>query len=148
MKIRRIEDNDLEKLLPLYMHLHEADVKVSEEKLRGVWRTILLNRDLFIYLVAEENENIVATCNISLIPNLTRGGSSIALIENVVTHQDYRRRGIGKAIIMEAINIAKENKCYKVMLMTNALRKEAHAFYKKIGFSSTDKVGFVMKLNY
>jgi N-acetylglutamate synthase-like GNAT family acetyltransferase len=145
MIIRRASESDFAEIISLYSHLHDDDANGSEEQLREIWKTIM-HSDRFIYLVAEANNVLVGTCNVSLIPNLTRGGRSIALIENVVTHKYYRRRGIGRALIGEALNIARDSNCYKAMLMTSALRKEARQFYESLGFSSTDKVGFVMKL--
>jgi len=145
MIIRRANENDFGEIISLYSHLHDDDAKGSEKQLREIWKSIMQS-DRFIYLVAELNDQVVATCNVSLIPNLTRGGRPIALIENVVTHGNYRRRGFGKALIEHALNIARENNCYKAMLMTNVLRKEAHKFYESLGFSSTEKVGFAMKL--
>jgi GNAT superfamily N-acetyltransferase len=145
MVIRRANESDLEEIVSLYSHLHDQDATGGEEQLRTIWKSII-HSDRFIYLVAEANSQLVATCNISLIPNLTRGGRSIALIENVVTHKDHRRIGIGKALINEALNIARDHNCYKAMLMTNATRKDAHLFYESLGFSSSDKIGFSMKL--
>jgi GNAT superfamily N-acetyltransferase len=40
------------------------------------------------------------------VPNLTRGGSPYALIENVVTHHDFRKRGFGKQILNFALAAA------------------------------------------
>jgi hypothetical protein len=32
------------------------------------------------------------------------------------------------------------------MLLSNAMRREAHKFYEALGFSSEDKIGYVKKL--
>ncbi len=37
----------------------------------------------------------------------------------VVTHEKYRKRGYGTKVLQKAVEIAKENNCYKVMLMTS-----------------------------
>ena len=78
----------------------------------------------------------------ALIPNLTRGGKSNGFIENVITDEEYRRRGIGKKLIKMAVEYGKENNCYKIVLLSGAKRKEAHLFYEACGFDGNSKRGF------
>ena len=145
MQVRRVKETDLEKLLMLYKHLHQEDAAISKEVSEQVWQEILSN-DAFVYFVVEVDDLLVCSCNVTIIPNLTRGGRSIGLIENVITHSDYRHKGLGKAVIQTAIDFARRKDCYKVMLLSGAARKESHKFYHALGFSSEDKVGFSMKL--
>ncbi|MBN2626576.1 MAG: GNAT family N-acetyltransferase [Spirochaetales bacterium] len=65
----------------------------------------------------------------------------------MITHRDYRKRGFGEAIMNEAVSIAKDKRCYKVMLMSSAKRVEAHGFYEKIGFDGNSKKGFQLRLS-
>lgn len=145
MIVRRIKETDLDKLLLLYQHLHDDDLPASKDRLDEVWQKIIGN-DAFVYFVIELDDIIVSACNLTIIPNLTRGGQSIGLIENVVTHGEYRNRGLGKKIIEAAADFAKNENCYKVMLLSNSKRKDAHKFYESIGFSSEDKIGYIRKL--
>jgi GNAT superfamily N-acetyltransferase len=145
MIVRRIKETDLDQLLLLYKHLHNDDIVPPKGTIEKVWQKII-SSDSFIYFVIEDNNQIVCSCNLTIIPNLTRGGRSIGLIENVVTHRAYRNQGFGKTIINTAIDCAKEHNCYKVMLLSNVMRKEAHKFYEALGFSAEDKVGYVKKL--
>jgi N-acetylglutamate synthase-like GNAT family acetyltransferase len=145
MIIRKAKASDLEKLLSLYEHLHDDDIAVSKNLLESVWQKII-NSDSFIYFVIDQDDLLVSTCNLTVIPNLTRGGQSIGLLENVVTHREYRNKGLGKLIIEAAVDFAKSSNCYKVMLLSSSKRKEAHKFYEALGFSSTDKIGFSKKL--
>jgi GNAT superfamily N-acetyltransferase len=79
-----------------------------------------------------------------VIPNLTRGARPYGLIENVVTHQEYRGHGYGKALLAKALEFGWSQHCYKVMLMTG--RKDAtHHFYESAGFESQSKKAFVAK---
>jgi len=50
---------------------------------------------------------LVASCALAIIANLTRGARPYAVIENVVTHESYRRRGLGTAVLHHAVDLAR-----------------------------------------
>jgi GNAT superfamily N-acetyltransferase len=85
---------------------------------------------------------LVASCILVVVPNLTRGGRPFGVIENVVTHREYRRRGIGSELLHHALDLAWEAGCYKVMLLSGMHRVESHAFYESVGFQKGAKIGF------
>jgi GNAT superfamily N-acetyltransferase len=142
-KVREIMENELPDLLELYKELNPEHSSLTVEKTVSVWESILAN-NFIKYFGVEADGKLVSTCNITIIPNLTRGARSFAIIENVVTSEKHRGKGYGALVINKAIDCAKENNCYKVMLLSSAHRKEAHKFYEKLGFNSKDKVGFFM----
>ena len=146
MNVRRVREEELEQLLALYKHLHPQDIEPAEEAIRRAWRTIHSLPSVFQYFVIEQEGLLLASCNLSLIPNLTRGARSIGLIENVVTHPGYRMQGLGKKLIEHAISCAIENNCYKVMLLSDAKRVDSHHFYTKLGFNGDSKTGFAIRL--
>jgi GNAT superfamily N-acetyltransferase len=121
-KVRLIKEDELNSLLPLYAYLNLDDpVLEVDEVLKKHWNEIISNPDYF-YLVAEEDGILVSTCNLTVIRNLTREARPYGLIENVVTHPDYRKRGYGTAVLKKAVEIARERGCYKVMLLTSQKR--------------------------
>ncbi len=143
MIIRDIERNEMGDLLKLYTHLHREDAPLPEKsKLESIWNEITLN-PLLCYFVAEIDGKIVSSCTLSIIPNLTRGGRPYGLIENVVTHADYRRRGFGTSVLQHALEVAWKNNCYKVMLLTGSKDPGIHQFYEGVGFKMGIKTGFV-----
>ena len=79
-----------------------------------------------------------------IVPNLTRGGASYALIENVVTHAEHRRRGYAGALIGYAVNEAWKAGCYKVMLLTGSKNPATLRFYENCGFLQ-DKTGYQIR---
>ena len=87
----------------------------------------------------------MSTCTLILVPNLTRGGRPYGLIENVVTHPDYRRRGLGTSVLKRALQAAWERNCYKVMLLTGSKNEATLRFYEKAGFARGVKTGFVAR---
>jgi GNAT superfamily N-acetyltransferase len=79
------------------------------------------------------------------VPNLTRGARPYGLIENVVTHPDWRGRGIGTAVLHHALNLAWDADCYKVMLLTGRTDEATLGFYERAGFAGGEKTGFVAR---
>ncbi|MNN91884.1 Acetyltransferase (GNAT) family protein [compost metagenome] len=65
------------------------------------------------------------------------------MIENVVTHELYRKRGYGAQVIKEAMHIAEQSNCYKVMLMTSSKKEETLRFYESRGLEKGKKTGFI-----
>ena len=110
-----------------------------------LWKEIF-NEPSRYFFVVEEHGLIVSSCTLMVIKNLTRSGKPFGFIENVVTHKDYRNRGFGTAILQKAVEVAKENKCYKVMLLTGRKEESVLRFYEQAGFEKGIKTGFIIKL--
>jgi GNAT superfamily N-acetyltransferase len=130
-------------LLSLYTHLHRKDAPLPEKsKLESIWEEITTN-PLLHYFVLEYDKELVSSCTLSVIPNLTRGGRPYGLIENVVTHSAYRKHGFATSILQHALEVAWKNNCYKVMLLTSSKDPAIHQFYERVGFEMGIKTGFV-----
>ena len=144
--IREIRPDELDALLALYdPHLHAEDAPLPDRAaLATLWSEIVAN-PLLHYLVAEIGGQLIASCTLAITPNLTRGARPYGLIENVVTHDDFRRRGIATAVLGRALDIARERGCYKVMLLTGKKDPGVLRFYEKAGFSRDAKTGFVAR---
>ena len=145
-RVRPIREDELPELLVLYQQLNSDDpVLEINESLLNHWKNILSNSDYF-YLVLEEDGNLVSTCNMNIIKNLTRQARPYALIENVVTHQDHRKKGYGTAVLHKAVQIAGEHGCYKVMILTSHKDEATLNFYENAGFSRGEKTGFIVRI--
>jgi len=145
MEYRTAKRTDLNEIMKLYKQLNPDDKEIEYKKALSIW-DISESSNIMKYFVALDSLTIVACCNIAIIPNLTRNGRPYAIIENVITDSSYRRKGIGKKIIENAIQYAKINNCYKICLMSNKKRKEAHIFYEDIGFNGNSKMAFEIRI--
>lgn len=84
--------------------------------------------------MVEEDRRLVSSCTLIIITNLTQSGRPFGLIENVVSNKEYRKKGYGTAILHKAVEIAKENNCYKVVLLTGRKEESVLRFYERAGF--------------
>jgi GNAT superfamily N-acetyltransferase len=142
--IRPAASEDLEALRQLYLHLNPTDDPLPEALASELWKAMLAHPG-FTCIVGVHEGQLVSSCCLAIVPNLTRGGRPYALIENVVTHQAFRRRGFGRAILEDTLRRAWDASCYKAMLLTGSKRQETHRFYESCGFRSGEKAGFVAR---
>ena len=143
LTFRCADHGDLAPLLALYEHLNPGDPSIDPKDARDILDR-LCQYDGSAVLLGLRDGVVVTTCTLIVIPNLTRAGAPYALIENVVTHPDHRKRGYGKAILTEAIAAAWRHGCYKVMLLTGSRRPATLKFYTDVGFEQT-KTGFQVR---
>ena len=138
--------DDLGAILELYKQWNpKIDIfaDFSIEEANKVWDKIESNN--IKYFLAKDNNKVIATCFICIIPNLANSGKPIGYIENVITDEKYRRKGIGKKIIEMAIKFAKEEKCNRVVLLSASKKIEAHKFYDSLGFCGESQKGFELR---
>ena len=85
-------------------------------------------------IVATFDGVVVGVMQLTLIPYLTYRGGTRGLVEGVRVHRDFRGKGLGKALLEEAVVRARAAGCHVVQLTTDKERTEALAFYEKLGF--------------
>lgn len=144
MTIREIRADDYDGLTELYLHLHETE-KPPFETAKTVWEKILASEDYHI-IVCEIDGKLVSSCTCVVVPNLTRGPRPYARVENVVTHADYRGRGLATACLNKAKEIAVSANCYNIALLTSSKNEKTLKFYENAGYNWTDKTGYIMWL--
>jgi GNAT superfamily N-acetyltransferase len=140
LTIRTASQDDLPSLLELYEQLHPNDETMSLT-LAGDTLTQFLRYSGSSIFLGLRAQSVVTTCTLIVVPNLTRGGAPYALIENVVTAANHRKRGYGKLVLKAAICAAWRHNCYKVMLLTGSRDPATLRFYEDVGFEQS-KTGF------
>jgi GNAT superfamily N-acetyltransferase len=131
---------DVDALLALYQHLNAGDAPPTAEAVRAVFAYPGLR-----HFGACQGGELIASCNLAVIPNLTRGGRAYGVIENVVTHAAHRGQGHGQRVMRHALAQAWAAGCYKVVLTTSRKDPAVWAFYERCGFDSGDKRAFVIR---
>lgn len=140
--IREITEKDFDGLMLLYTQLHGNPLPEKTGELSELWRTIISDGNHHI-IAAEEDGKIVSSCVCVIIPNLTHEQRPYALIENVVTGEAYRKRGLATACLDFAREIARKENCYKIMLLTGSKEESTLRFYERAGYNRNDKTAFI-----
>lgn len=144
--IREITNSDYDGLMSLYLHLSPFVTEIPPfSQVKHVWEHILADENYHI-IVAEEDGQIVSSCTCVVVPNLTHGGRPYARVENVVTHPDYRGRGLATACLNYARELAVKAGCYNMALLTGSKRESTLKFYENAGYNQNEKTGFIQRL--
>ncbi|NKB68574.1 MAG: GNAT family N-acetyltransferase [Candidatus Latescibacteria bacterium] len=143
--IRTAKTEDAAALQKLYVFLQPEDPVSTAEEFEATLAEILTTGKnmLFVYEIDDE---IVSTCYLNILPNLTRNLRPYAVIENVVTNPDHRGKGYATALLREAMDTARDQGCYKVMLLTGSKRESTLRFYEKAGLKIGEKTAFHTRL--
>lgn len=144
--VREAKKEDLKEILELYLCLHEKSIPEDSEHLSQTWEQIIQDENHHL-IINEIDGKIVSSCECVIIPNLTRNVRPYAFIENVVTHTAYRGRGLATKCLAYAKEIAIQNSCYKMMLLTGSKEETTLNFYRNAGYNSNDKTAFIQWLD-
>lgn len=142
--LRAATEHDLPEVLELYRHLHPHEPPPEPATAARAW-SALLTSGVTKVIVAEAAAQLVSSCTLAIVPNLSRAGRAYAVIENVVTHADHRRQGLGRRVLAHALDLAWQADCYKVLLATGSQRESTLRFYESAGFQRGAKTYFEVR---
>lgn len=148
MIIRKAEPRDAEAIKELYfVYLspwtpkNEQDMELWKNKIAKFYKD-----DNIHLLVGEIEGKVISSVQLAIIESLTHDVSPFGVIENVVTHGEYRCKGYASALLQKAINIAQEHGCYKVSLETGSNKESTLNFYRNNGFTIDEKHSCLKRL--
>ena len=98
-------------------------------------RLMALARQGLPCLIAEADE-IVGCVSLSVMTVLHRP-LPVGRISMLVVASGWRGRGVGRALVEQAIDLLREAGCGLCEVTSNLALVEAHAFYEKLGFGAT-----------
>lgn len=148
MIIRKAKDIDAYDLKVLYFE-YLTHFPPEEEQDMTLWESLIEKfekDDNMHLLVAEEDGKVVSSVQMAIIESLTHNVRPFAVIENVVTHIDYRNKGYASTLLQKASEIAKEHKCYKIFLETGSNKESILNFYRNNGFAIDEKHSCLKRL--
>lgn len=108
--------------------------------------TLLIDSETSTLIVARYSDNnspIAGMLTISIY-HVPTGGRSI--IEDLVVDSVYRNKGIAKALLVSALEVARKAGVNGVALTSNPQRMEANRLYVSMGFQKRDTNAYFFEL--
>jgi len=134
LKIRQAEESDIPKILAMIKELADYEklldkVQTSEEDLRKV----IFGENNFVEVLIAEYDNKICGQTIFFKNFSTFVGRPGYYIEDLYVKPEFRGKGIGKALLDEVINKAKENNFGRVEWVVLDWNVSAIEFYENRG---------------
>jgi GNAT superfamily N-acetyltransferase len=143
--IQEAKEQDLLAIIDLYKQLDRSgSEQLSIEEAIQMFRKINRYPDYKLY-VAVKDRQIVGTFVLLIIDSLAHQGKPSGIVEDVVVHETWRGKGIGKSMMRFAMDYCKRAGCSKLALSSNMRRVAAHQFYESLGFQ---KHGYSFRVDF
>ena len=126
MTVRTMTIEDFDQVHALWMTISGFAIRSIDDSREGVER--FLRRNPTTSVVAEEDGKIVGSI-------LCGHDGRRDCLYHVCVHKDYRMRGIGKAMVVYAMNALKAEEISKVSLIAFTRNDIGNAFWNRIGWT-------------
>lgn len=107
--------------------LIDQDIERASKLLHGIEENKLYK----IFVAESESGQIIGSITLLVEQKFIHNGGKVGHIEDVVTRKEYSGKGVGSALVQKCIDVAKDEKCYKVILECSDVNIP---FYEKAGF--------------
>jgi GNAT superfamily N-acetyltransferase len=107
---------------------------VSQEEVRRRLNQIQQDEQHAVYVAELPDGRVVGWVHVHFCQLLVADPQ--AEIGGLVVDEGHRRCGIGRLLMQQAEQWAREKGCWAVYLRSNVVRKDAHAFYEEIDYSN------------
>jgi len=142
--IRKAKISDFQGIHNLIMQVHKLHVNERNDIYKDVdpmdfeeFRTELSNSNN-IYLIAELENEIVGIC-FSQIKEISNNkimkNRKILHIENICVDENHQKKGIGKKLYKQIVQLSKEKNIDNIELMVWGFNENAIKFYKNLGMN-------------
>lgn len=131
--IRMMTMDDYEEVYALWKRIHGFGIRSIDDSKEGIERFIKRNPTTSI--VAEEDGKIVGSI---LCGHDGRRGC----FYHVCVDEAYRMRGIGKAMVVEAMEMLKAEDINKVSLIAFTKNDVGNAFWKEMGWTKREDLNY------
>jgi GNAT superfamily N-acetyltransferase len=134
--IRKATESDLPVIRKLLAELMDAIGNTEGTDIRIALKTCehLVNNAGSHFLVAEIEGTPVGLIHFTVRQTILHGSPS-ALIDELVVAKKYQGKGVGKQLVLAAVEKCKQLGCCEVEVSTEKTNDKARKFYEKCGFN-------------
>jgi glucosamine-phosphate N-acetyltransferase len=126
LKIRKTIKSDMIEIVKLLQEISNYDP--NETLFDDIWENF--NSQKNVYSVVAQIGDVIVGYGAIVVETKIRGGK-MGHIEDIVSHSEFRKKGVGKAIVDALFKIARDNDCYKVALQC---KEDNVHFYNKCNY--------------
>jgi GNAT superfamily N-acetyltransferase len=123
----------------------EQDFRPNPERQAAGLEMILEHPEKGQLLVSKEGDRVTGMVNLLFTISTAEGGK-VMILEDLVVHPDFRKQGIGQALLAAAVDLAKREGCLRITLATDRINARAQALYGRFGFKLSAMT--LMRLNF
>jgi glucosamine-phosphate N-acetyltransferase len=130
-KIREIDEADLDRgFLDALAHLSDLG-GLSPKEASAILEKTRRNPTHHILVAVDDDGQVLGTTTLLVEQKFIHRGGLVGHIEDVAVGPGNEGRGVGSAVVKAAVQLARDNGCYKVIL---DCKPELVDFYAKVGF--------------
>ena len=133
MIVREMKLEDYDNVFALWKTIKGFGIRSVDDSREGIERFLKWNPGLSV--VAEEDGKIVGAI-------LCGSDGRRGCLYHVCVHQDYRRQGIGKTMVIWCMEKLKELQINKVSLIAFTQNDVGNAFWKEIGWTKREDLNY------
>ena len=139
-EVREAKAGDAEVIHRLACELADTvgDTPPTEDAIRERLKE-LLDEPRARVLVAENEVGVVGAVSFWIKPDLGHG-DIVVEVPMLVVAEDHRRAGVGKLLMDEVLNVARDNDADLIELVATRANVAAREFYRSLGFVEADVV--------
>ena len=136
MSVRKFRKEDREELIELWRDVFPDDPPHNDPP--EVLTAKLAVDDLVF--VATADSRVVGAC-------LAGYDGHRGWLYAVAVSPEHRRRGLGRQLVLAAVEALRDLGCVKVNLQIRASNREVEAFYRSLGFAVEERISMGLLLN-
>lgn len=131
MKIKKFQEADKEQVENL---VKKSTFEIYNKPARNTQDLDKIKEKYLLFYVVKKNNQIIGTIG------LTKHTEKTLRLRRMYVSKKYRGKGIGKRLLIKAINFSKKNNYKKIVLGTYRKNKDAIRFYENFGFKRYKKI--------
>ncbi len=135
--IRQAQVADLQAVLELYQNCGlDSAAALTPAQAAQIWRQFARYPSYRLFAACDplDPDLVLGSYSLLVMHKLAHAGAPAAIVEDVAVQPQRQGQGIGRQMMVHAVNQARLAGCYKLALSSNGKRLQAHAFYESLGF--------------